>query len=55
MVNGDPFTSVYPGNYWTSTTLAPNTEHAFYVYPGYGVVSHYPKTYSACVWPVRDR
>jgi hypothetical protein len=50
---GDAFSGVPAGRYWSSTPSANATGSAWYVGIGYGNVSTYGKTYTYFVWPVR--
>ncbi len=52
-VEDDPFTSVQPTYYWTSTTLARVNTIAGYVLFGNGSSDYSYKTLSYHVWPVR--
>jgi hypothetical protein len=51
--SGHPFSNVQPTYYWTSTTYALNTAHAWYVNMNSSYVSSPEKTFSHYVWPVR--
>ena len=53
-LNTQGFTSVQSGNYWSSTTAAYYTDHAWLVHVWIGVVSGYPKVNNYYVWPVRS-
>ncbi len=51
---GDPFTGVQSGPYWSSTAYADYPDDAsWFVYLGYGIVLDGPKAGSYYVWPVR--
>ncbi len=50
---GNPFTSVKSGYYWSSTTGAYYTNDALYVNMYSGTVASYSKSDSYYVWPVR--
>jgi hypothetical protein len=50
---GHPFSNVQSHYYWSSTTFAPNTDHAWFVYMNYGRVNDYNKSSNYYVWPVR--
>ena len=52
--SGDPFTNVFSGGYWTSTTDVGTTGNAFDVNIGDGRVFVRDKTLTDHVWPVRD-
>ena len=52
--DGDPFSNVSSGYYWTSTTYSNITIHAWVVSMSCGSVGDYPKSSSINVWPVRD-
>ena len=51
--DGDPFTNVLNNSYFSSTTLAYNTDYALNVTMSFGYVSNHSKVYSQAVWPVR--
>jgi hypothetical protein len=51
--SGHPFTGGQSKLYWSSTTYAPNTSLAWYVYMSDGYVSAYNQTNTLYVWPVR--
>jgi hypothetical protein len=52
---GDPFNNVQSyTNYWSSTTYAGHTSHAWCVYMGNGSVGLYVKSGGYYVWPVRS-
>ena len=51
--SGHPFTGVQTNNYWSSTTYANGTSHAWHVYLYNGYVDGNGKTNSLYVWPVR--
>lgn len=51
---GHPFTNVIHGNYWTSTTLAGNSTHAWFVNLISGYIYDADKASSLNVWCVRD-
>lgn len=48
-----PGTGVQSGNYWTSTTHAHYTSHAWYLDLSLGGVNYHDKVVSIYVWPVR--
>jgi len=48
-----PFSNVQSGYYWSGTTYAYLTDHAWYVGMYYGHVGSYGKTTTYYVWPVR--
>ncbi len=51
---GNPFTGVQSGNYWSSATYASNTDNAWFMDLGFGVVYHGWKSIARrYVWPVR--
>ena len=50
---GNPFTGVQSDNYWSSTTIADNTDYAWSVFVYNGGVYGGIKTDSHYVWPVR--
>ena len=51
---GHPFSGVQSSSYWSSTTYAPSTSYAWYVYLSNGhVYVGDAKTYPYYVWPVR--
>ena len=50
---GHPFTGVQSVNYWSSSTVAPDTAYAWSVSLGSGYVTTSFKTNSIRVWPVR--
>ncbi|EDN65658.1 Protein of unknown function DUF1566 [Beggiatoa sp. PS] len=52
---GDAFSGVQSGYYWTATTRAFVTTRAWYVYLKSGYVGTYDKTNTFYVWPVRGR
>jgi hypothetical protein len=51
---GDPFTGVQSGIYWTSTSSADHPDYAWLVYLYHGLVDYDRKTSKYYVWPVRD-
>jgi hypothetical protein len=51
--DGHPFTDVQPYNYWSSTTYASSTPHAWLVRVGYAGVYFEAKSSTEYVWPVR--
>ena len=51
--SGHPFSDVQSSYYWSSTSNAYYTDHAWYVYLYDGYVNSYGKTSSYYVWPVR--
>ena len=53
-VAGNAFNNVQPsGDYWSSTTNANDTSHAWDVYLGSGSVINLNKSSNFYVWPVR--
>ncbi len=48
-----PFRNVFPGWYWTSTTVAGHPEHAWYVHMDGARMFYGGKDQSFLVWPVR--
>lgn len=50
---GDAFSNVQWGAYWSSTTVTDNTNDAWYVHIYDGVSYSYNKNYEFHVWPVR--
>jgi len=52
---GDPFTGVQSGYYWSSTTYANGTDDGWFVGLHQGYVVTYAKTDNYYVWPVRGR
>lgn len=48
-----PFTNVFPGWYWTSTTTAINPDFAWYVHMGGGRSFYGAKSQFYLLWPVR--
>ena len=52
---GDAFSGVQTHNYWSSTTFAPTTALAWFVYFSNGYVYNTNKTNMRYVWPVRGR
>ena len=50
---GNPFTGVQSGNYWSSSTLAVTPFAAWYVDLKEGTVRNVLKTFTTYVWPVR--
>ena len=50
---GNVFANVQSQYYWSSTTYAPNTTYAWYVYMDDGSVDDNSKSYNLYVWPVR--
>lgn len=52
-LNGQGFNNVQSNRYWSSTTYAPGTTYARYVYMYDGNVYQIPKTFNYYVWPVR--
>jgi len=50
---GNPFTGVQSNSYWSSTTYAGYTDHAWIVYMCNGYVDNGNKSYGTYVWPVR--
>ena len=50
---GHPFTNVQSSYYWSSTSHAHYTNHAWIVYMYYGYVHYSNKTNYLYVWPVR--
>jgi hypothetical protein len=50
---GHPFTNVFPGWYWTSTTAAVNPDFAWYVHLGGGRAFYGAKSQYYLLWPVR--
>jgi hypothetical protein len=51
--SGHPFTGVMSRMYWSSTSFAPNPNHAWFVFLDVGIVSYYFKSDGNYVWPVR--
>jgi hypothetical protein len=51
----DVFENVVSSNYWSSTTNASNTSHAWNVYFSYGDDSYHNKTYTRYVRCVREQ
>lgn len=52
---GHPFVNVFPGWYWSSTTAAISTSHAWYVSMDGARMFYGGKDQSFMVWPVRGR
>ena len=52
---GHPFGGVLPSFYWSATTSANNTDHAWYINIYYGDVYNGTKSYDYYVWPVKDK
>lgn len=52
-LNSSGFAGILAQDYWTSTTYAPNTGHAWNVGLDDGEIYHAHKSSSACVWAVR--
>ncbi len=52
-LNTEGFANVRANSYWSSTSYAPNTSYAWYVYFDYGNVNAYVKDGNRYVWPVR--
>lgn len=50
---GDPFSSVQPTNYWTSTTTVASADGAWWVSMWDGSADNAPKTNTYAVWPVQ--
>jgi hypothetical protein len=50
---GDPFTGVQSGIYWTSTSSADHPNYAWLVYLYHGLADYDRKTSKYYVWPVR--
>ncbi|MBF0563848.1 MAG: DUF1566 domain-containing protein [Nitrospirae bacterium] len=50
---GNPCTNVQLSHYWSSTTYAPYSSFAWYVYLWDGDVDSFPKSEDFYVWPVR--
>ncbi|MEA3274087.1 MAG: DUF1566 domain-containing protein [Pseudomonadota bacterium] len=50
---GHPFTNIFPGWYWTSTTAAISPAHAWYVHMEGARMFYGGKDQSFLVWPVR--
>ena len=53
--DGQPFSGVQSGKYWTATTHAFSTTYAWIVDLKDGSVNAYGKTFAYYVWPVRGR
>jgi hypothetical protein len=53
LTSGHPFSNVQSSFYWSSTTIASNTDFAWSVLMYYGYVFYTNKTTSNYVWPVR--
>jgi hypothetical protein len=51
---GDAFSGVQTGNYWSSTAYVGGTGNAWFVYLGNGGVGYDDKANTAYVWPVRS-
>jgi hypothetical protein len=51
---GHPFTDVFPGWYWTSTTAAINPAYAWYVHTEGARMFYGNKEQFSLLWPVRD-
>jgi hypothetical protein len=54
LTSGHPFSNVQSSFYWSSTTIASNTDFAWSVLMYYGYVFYTNKTTSNYVWPVRS-
>jgi hypothetical protein len=52
-LTGQGFMAVKPDYYWSSTSYAPNSSSAWYVFFSYGNVNASTKTGNYYVWPVR--
>lgn len=52
---GHPFTNVFPGWYWSSTSAAISPAHAWYVHMDGGRMFYGGKDQSFLLWPVRGR
>lgn len=50
---GDPFTGIQSGNYWSSTSYAGHLDYAWIVYLVNGYMLYDSKTQALYVWPVR--
>lgn len=53
-INGHPFTGIFHGYYWTSTTCARLPDQAWYIHLGGARVFKGMKHRSYMVWPVRE-
>ncbi|MDA3899082.1 MAG: DUF1566 domain-containing protein [Spirochaetes bacterium] len=54
-LNGQGFTNVQANYYWSSTTYAPSTPHAWYIDMNDGILKgDFNKTQTHYVWPVRS-
>jgi len=51
--SGHPFLNVRSVDYWSSTTYASTTDHAWFVSMFVGEVGNYDKSFYNSVWPVR--
>ncbi len=52
---GHPFTNIFLGWYWTSTTAAINTAYAWYIHMEGARMFYGHKEQSFLIWPVRDQ